>query len=271
MKKMLRNAVVAALIGFSATSVLAQESDMDDRKFRFGLHASPNLGWVRPNIPEFDKSGLQARLGFGYGLIMDFKFSESPNYLFSTGVNLTTNGGGLIEPWDSLDVVQVNDSTTSANYFFGKLDRTYRYQYVNIPILLKMRTNEVGYMTYFAAVGFDVGVRTRAFVNDDYTWEQSGLTPPDQKDINFQKNTQLFRLGINITGGGEFNLSGKTNLYVGIGYHNHFTNMFRKTPENRILEPGSDGTPDLVDGMAVVGKQKKAATDYVSLNIGVFF
>ena len=40
------------------------------------------------------------------------------------------------------------------NYFTGKLDRTYRLQYVNIPILLKMRTNEIGYMTYFGAIGF---------------------------------------------------------------------------------------------------------------------
>jgi len=270
MKKMLRNAVLTAVMGLFAASTMAQESDMEDRKFRFGLVASPNLGWVRPNIQDFEKSGLQARLGFGYGLMMDFRFSESPNYLFSTGISMTNNGGALIEPWDSLDIVQVNHSTTISNYFYGKVDRAYRVQYVTVPLLLKMRTNEIGYMTYFAAVGLDVGVRTRAFANDAYTWEQDGL-PPDQKDINIQKDMQLFRLGINLTGGGEFNLSGKTNLYVGVGYHNHFTNMFRNTSDNRILEPSDEGTPDLVDGMAVIGKQKKAVTNYVSLNIGVFF
>ncbi len=270
MKKMLRNAALTAVIGLFAASSMAQESDMDDRKFRFGLVASPNLGWVRPNIQDFEKSGLQARLGFGYGLMMDFKFSESPNYLFATGINMTNNGGALIEPLDSLDVIQVDDTTTLSNYYYGKVNRAYRVQYVTVPLLLKMRTNEIGYMTYFAAVGLDVGVRTRAFANDKYTWVQEDA-PSDRKDINIQKDMQLFRLGINLTGGGEFNLSGKTNLYVGVGYHNHFTNMFRNTPANRILKPSDDGTPDLVDGMAVIGKQKKAVTNYVSLNIGVFF
>ena len=62
-------------------NVFSQESDMEDRKVRFGLLASPNLGWMRPNISDFEKSGLQSRLGFGYGLMLDYKFSNSPNYL----------------------------------------------------------------------------------------------------------------------------------------------------------------------------------------------
>ena len=137
MKKMLRNAALTAVIGLFAASSMAQESDMDDRKFRFGLVASPNLGWVRPNIQDFEKSGLQARLGFGYGLMMDFKFSESPNYLFATGINMTNNGGALIEPLDSLDVIQVDDTTTLSNYYYGKVNRAYRVQYVTVPLLLK--------------------------------------------------------------------------------------------------------------------------------------
>ncbi len=271
MKKNVSKAVFTALMILCATSMMAQESDMDDRKFRFGLHASPNLGWLTPNIQEFDKSGLQSRLGFGYGLMMDLKFSESPNYLFSTGINLTNSGGGLIEAYDSLNIVAINDSTNLANYYTGNRDRTYRVQYVNIPLLLKMRTNEIGYMNYFAAVGVDLGIRTRAFANDDFTWEQSGVTPSDVKDVNIQDEMQLFRLGLNLTGGGEFNLSGNTNLYVGISYHNHFTNMFRKTQENRILEPDADGNPTIVNGAAVLGKQKKAVSNYVGLNVGIYF
>lgn len=270
MKKNVSKAVFAALMILCATSMMAQESDMDDRKFRFGLHASPNLGWLRPNIQEFEKSGLQSRLGFGYGLMMDLKFSESPNYLFSTGINLTNSGGGLIEAYDSIDIVAVND-TSYPDTLFGKRDRTYRVQYVNIPLLLKMRTNEIGYMSYFAAVGIDLGVRTRAFANDEFDW-----TDPDKeigtiKDVNIQDEMQLFRLGLNLTGGGEFNLSGNTNLYVGISYHNHFTNMFRKTQENRILEPDADGNPTIVNGAAVLGKQKKAVSNYVGLNVGIYF
>ena len=248
---------------------------MDDRKIRFGLMATPNLGWLRPGITDFDKDGAQTRLGFGYGLMLDYKFSESPNYLFSTGINLTTNGGGLIEAYAPLNIDLKNDT----NYFTGTLDRTYRFQYVNIPLLLKMRTNEIGYMSYFGAIGLDLGIRTRSFANDDFTWKQGGLTladqkdvPADQKDVNIEDQINLFRLGINLTAGGEFNLSGNTNAYVGIGWHNTFTNVFRKTTENKILVPSSDGSPALDNnGFAIVGKNKSAVSNYISLDLGIFF
>lgn len=267
MKTMQRYVVVAILLVATMSLGHAQDNDMEDRKFRFGLLASPNLGWLRPSIKDFEKDGLQSRLGFGYGLMMDWKFSDSPNYLLSTGINSTTNGGGLIEPWDSLSITPGDTS-----YFYGKADRTYRLQYVNLPIQLKMRTNEIGYMSYFGAIGFDVGVRTRAFANHNFEWEQSGLVPPDERDINIQNEIQLFRLGLNLSAGGEFNLSGNTNLFISASYHNHFTNMFRGTPQNRMLEPDGDGTPVLdTDGQAVIGKQRKAVSNYVALNIGIFF
>jgi len=251
-------------------NVFSQESDMEDRKVRFGLLASPNLGWMRPNISDFEKSGLQSRLGFGYGLMLDYKFSNSPNYLLSTGINLATNGGGMVQPYDSL----ITDITNNTSYHFtGKLDRTYRLQYVNIPILLKMRTNEIGYMTYFGAIGFDLGIRTRAFANDAFDWEPSVIQEPsDEKDVNIQDRINLFRLGINLTVGGEFNLSGNTNAYYGIGWHNTFTNIFRNTPANRILVPDSDGNPSIgTNGFATVGKNKSAVSNYISLDLGIYF
>ncbi|MDB4105563.1 PorT family protein [Salibacteraceae bacterium] len=253
-------------------NVFSQESDMDDRKVRFGLLASPNLGWMTPNISDFDKSGLQSRLGFGYGLMLDYKFSNSPNYLLSTGINLATNGGGLIEAIDS-NYVGLND-TLPPTYFTGTLNRTYRFQYVNIPILLKMRTNEIGYMTYFGAIGFDLGIRTRAFANDAFDWEPGVIPgPSDEKDVNIQDRINLFRLGINLTLGGEFNLSGNTNAYFGIGWHNTFTNIFRKTAANKILIADSDGNPTINEATkrAIVGEYKSAVSNYISIDLGIYF
>ncbi|MEX2595531.1 MAG: hypothetical protein WEC59_01280, partial [Salibacteraceae bacterium] len=155
-------------------------------------------------------------------------------------------------------------------YFYGKLERTYRLQYLNVPLLLKMRTNEIGYMTYFGAIGFDLGIRTRAFANNRYEWKQDNFIQ-EEKDLNIQREISLFRLAINLTVGGEFNLSGNTNAYVGIGWHNTFTNMFQNSPTNRILKPDSDGNPALENGLAVLGKNKKAVTNYVSVDLGIFF
>lgn len=256
------------LVGFAISSMAQGESDMDDRSFRFGLFASPNFGWVSPNIPTFSKDGLQPRFGFGYGALMDYKFSESPNYLFSTGFTIVSHGGGLIQPWDT-NVVSVEEDTTY--YYTGTLDRTYRLQYITVPLLLKMRTNEIGYMTYFGAIGMDVGFRTRAFANDNFTWNGS-VGPEDEKDQDIKDQINFLKLALNISIGGEYNLSGNTNAYVGIGWHNTFTNIFRNIDSNRILEPAEDGTPKLDNtGRAIPSQQKKAVTNYISLDLGIFF
>ena len=266
MNKM-RSGFVLLLSLATSFSVMAQ-SDMDERKIRFGLFASPNFGWLKPNIPEFEKDGWQPRMGFGYGAMMDYKFSASPNYLLSTGFNVTTNGGGMIEPWETV----ITETDTSYR-FLGTNDRTYRMQYVNVPILLKMRTGDVGYLSYFGAIGVDLGFRTRSRINNTYTWlGTSQLQPEDEEDLDFSANTNFMRMALNLTLGAEYNLTGNTNLYLGAGFHNGFTNLFNGGVANRILDPAPDGTPALsVLNQVIPTQQKKASTYYVSLDVGVFF
>ncbi|GAB4380560.1 MAG: hypothetical protein Kow0075_11940 [Salibacteraceae bacterium] len=243
------------------------QSDMDERTIRFGLMAAPNFGWIQPGLKEITKDGLQSKIGFGYGLMCDYKFSSSPNYLLATGINITTNGGGMVEPWDTTVIVPGIDTSS----YLGRVKRTHRFQYVNVPILLKMRTNEIGYMTYFGSIGFDLGFRTRARVDNKYTW-QGNVGPADEKDLDNVRNIRFLRIGLNITLGAEYNLSGNTNAYLGIGWHNSFTNMYRSIPQNRIIQPDDEGFPKLdANGNPIYGPVKKAVTNYISLDVGVFF
>jgi hypothetical protein len=264
-----RNAIVIlVLIGFSSFSIA--QSDMDDRKFRLGLQASPNLGWFRPDIQGLTKDGLQSRFGFGYGVMVDYKFSDSPNYLLTTGFNITTNGGGMVEAWETT----VEESDTS--YIFrGTNDRTYRMQYVNIPILLKLRTGDVGYMSYFGAIGFDASFRTRAKANDDYDWTVSPITlqPDDREDIDIRNQMNFMRLALNVTLGAEYNLTGNTNIYLGLGIHNGFTNIFNAKNNNRVLKAQNNGSPELdpLTGNTILSEKRAAKSLYVSLDVGVYF
>jgi hypothetical protein len=267
--------LVSALLLFVGLSAIGQESDMDDRKLRFGLHGSPNFGWLSTTMNQIDNDKLRPRLGFGYGLMFDYRFSESPNYMLSTGFNLTSMGGGLNVPIDSVVVNEVSPSVTNEVYFTGKRTRTYRLNYLNIPVLLKMRTNEIGYMTYFAAIGFDLGVKTRAFANDKFEWQENGsaLTPANQDDINITDQMFLFRTALNITAGAEYNLSGNTNIYVGLGWHNGFLNIFKNKDFNRVLTPDANGFPkiDANTNRAIEDERKNANSNYISLDVGIFF
>ncbi len=241
-------------------STYAAATAQDARPFRFGLKVSPNYGWLRPNIPELEKDGVMGRLGFGYGLMGDIMFSESPNYLFSTGVEITHHGGRLVEA-----ASEVVDGTR----FNGTLEQTYRLQYLNVPLTLKMRTNQIGYMYYFGSFGMDAGLNLAARANRDYTWQGSAaLQPEDEDNIDIKNDVRALKMALNITAGAEYNLSGNTNIYVAIGWHNAFTNILK----GRVWEPQSDGNP-LLDaaGNPMIGQNRKAVTNYISLDLGVFF
>ena len=61
-----------------------------------------------------------------------------------------------------------------------------------MPLLLKMRTGDVGYMSYFGAIGFDASFRTRARVNNTYTWlGNSALQPDDEEDMDLNRQYQF--------------------------------------------------------------------------------
>lgn len=253
---MFQRIAIILLLVFCFSATKAQ----DDRPFRFGLKIAPNYGWLKPNIPEFEKDGVMPRLGFGYGLMGDIKFSESPNYLFSTGIEIAHHGGRLIEP---------ESQTVDGTRFNGKVEQTYRLQYLNIPLLLKMRTNQIGYMNYFGAFGLDAGINLAARANRDYTWQgPANLQPEDEENVDIKNDIRALKLALNITVGAEYNISGNTNLYFGLSWHNGFTNVLK----GRIIEPLSDGNPTLNDdGTPVISQDKKAAANYVSLDLGVFF
>src|SRR5438270_604786 len=117
--------VLMTVLFFTASTLQAQEN----QKLHFGLKASPTLAWLTSDTKGFESSGT--KLGFSYGLITEFNFST--HYAFATGIDVTYRGGN--------SSLQSNDST--------KVETKYNLEYIELPITLKLKTNEIGYLTYF--------------------------------------------------------------------------------------------------------------------------
>jgi hypothetical protein len=238
----MRNFILFLIIFLPLSTLKAQE----DRTFRFGLKASPNLAWMRPDATGL-KSGNPS-LRFTYGLMSEFFISD--NYLFATGIEFMSVGGSIeFDP----DVYQL----TPPNLFTLQ-ERTYNISYVNIPLTLKMRTNEIGYMRYFGQFGFDAGLRTGAKAEDEGFY--SAGNPATLKNVNISGDAQLFRVALNLGLGVEYNIIGNTNLVASLNYNNAFTNALKKRSET-LLENISPIQP----------KTQRAMANFVSLNLGVIF
>ncbi|HET6245555.1 MAG: PorT family protein [Bacteroidetes bacterium] len=237
----------------------------DFKKFRFGLKAAPNISWLKPGSPNFEakKDANKPALKFSYGLMTEFALSE--NYSFVTGLEVTTLGGSLNFP-DSAYYI----SGTPPDNVFILTRRTYHFQYIELPLTLKMKTNEIGYMRYFGQFGFNIGFRSKVRADDRGKFtDQNFKDAPNEVEIpeslDISKDTQLFRVALNLGAGIEYNLVGNTALVISVNYNNGFTNALKKN--SGVIMDKTIPT----NNVNHLPLNQKATTNYVALNVGILF
>lgn len=217
----MKKTLFALLLTFTSTYLFAQNAS----SVRLGLTAHPNFGFLK--IENGKGNGLST--GFSYGLISDFEFAE--NYCFATGLTITTiNGSGTILNYQPFHV----PSAANTDY-----DVKYKMQYLQIPLSIKLKTDEKDDMKFYGQFGLTTDFRLGA----RYDVEQGNTPLAD--GVKATDHTKFFRAGMLIGGGVEYRLSGKTSLLGGITYNNGLTNIAKK--------PHS------------------VKNHYVGINIGVFF
>lgn len=222
---------VLALMGSMLTNAQDTQST---KKFRLGLEVCPNMGWITTDAKGLESDG--SRLGFRFGLLGDVQLGDNANYFFSTGLFLNNVGFKTKTSFSTTDSSGTVRTTT--------LTGENKLQYVELPISVKLKTNEIGYMTYFGQIGFDVGVLTAA---------KGKSGDGDFEDVS--DFVSPIRVALAVGGGLEYNFSGNTSALVGIKYSNGFTNVNK----DKVTVGGVD-----VD-------QPKAKLHYFELTLGALF
>lgn len=194
---MIKRALLVALV-FTALTATAQ------RSFRFGLTGSSGVSWLKPDTKGYSNDGLS--ISTSYGFMMDLAIAGSENYALSTGFNISDLKGKAAYPnYEAFELGNNSTLNTTAN-----TSGTYKLRYIELPALLKMKTNEIGYFTYFAQIGLLGGVRLRS--NFDGKSTATGTTTEKPYDNEPVTDVRLFRAALAIGGGLEWNLSGNTSL-----------------------------------------------------------
>jgi hypothetical protein len=211
-----------------------------DNGFHFGLKAAPSLAWLKTDDKEVTSNG--SKLGFTYGLITEFNFAD--NYAFATGLDICYRGGKLKSQSTIKNGAGV-DSVTMIS------EATYNLQYIEIPVTLKLKTNEIGYLTYYLQAGIAPGLNIRARASGKTSYQSliSGVPTPNPEEIdNIDVKDDINTLNVSmIIGGGiEYTLSGTTVMLAGIEFSNGFL--------------------DVIDGDEI-----KANSNYLALKLGILF
>jgi hypothetical protein len=199
------------------------------------LKASPSLAWIVCDTKGFESSGT--KLGFSYGLITEFNFAT--HYAFATGIDVTYRGGNSKSISSTTDLSGTTTTVTT--------ETKYNLEYIELPLTLKLKTKEIGYLTYFLQFGVAPGINIRSKADIDSTIQIGPNTEKKEvTDEDIMDNINTFMLSMIVGGGVEYTLSGSTVLLVGITFNNGFL--------------------DIVDGNAV-----KANSDYLALTVGILF
>lgn len=199
--KLLAGQIMAILLffGFTPRSV-AQD-------IQFSIFADPLVSWFSTDTKETINQGV--RPGFSFGLSFDRYFAE--NYAFSTGIVLL-NASGRVGYADTIDIQFKNSSLELPK----NENITYKIQYISVPLGLKFKTNQIGYLTFFSNIGLDpkLVISARADIPDRSI-----------KGENIIEEINLFNLGYHLAAGTEYSLGGNTALVFGLSYENNFLDI----------------------------------------------
>ncbi|MFW6043558.1 MAG: porin family protein [Marinilabiliaceae bacterium] len=183
MKKII-SAVVLLLV-FTSIQVHSQEA----KSLRLSFVTEPQISWLKPDIDGVESRGNKA--GYNFGVVMDRFFAE--NYAFSTGLTINTTGGKLryAENGDERDL-------------------EYQLRYIEVPLGLKLRSNDFRRTNFYGRFGLTPQVNIEARNDQD-------------KTIGDQ--VRLFDLAYHLGAGLEYSIGGSNALMFGLVYHSGFTDI----------------------------------------------
>ncbi|MCT4640318.1 MAG: PorT family protein [Bacteroidales bacterium] len=198
----MRQKLFLMLFIFSGILFSAKAQDI-----KLGIEFSPLVNWLNPDEDHLKRD--KAAFNFDFGLNAEFYFRD--NYAVVTGLYFNNQSGKIKYLKDYEFETSKETYTLTANEVVK-----HKMRYIRVPLGLKMKTNEIGYMTFYARLGLNSYFNTRSKATTD-----SDLFD----DVNSTKSASFFHAGYFIGGGIEYSI-GASALTAGVTYQNGFTNSF---------------------------------------------
>ena len=160
---------IVAIAAFLIFGVMSHAQVSDG--LRLGISANPFISFLGSNDPLIAKSG--ANMGFGLMFNTEIYFGAGSiadkNYAVTTGLGISFNNGGKLTHsigghlWQSDDLkAPLLDSMDNPVYLPDGSTLGYKLQAFRLPIGIKMRTNEIGYLRYYGEVPLLIDIYTQA-------------------------------------------------------------------------------------------------------------
>jgi opacity protein-like surface antigen len=179
--------------------------------YRYGVYATPVISWFKTDIEEVKNQG--ARAGFIFGISAERQLTD--NWHFNTGLAFINSSARL----KSVNATYFRFPSHTAVVAAGE-PVIYRIQYISVPVGIKIKTSEIGYLTYFAEFGLDPKVVVRG---------RADIPSINIKGENAMNEIRRFNVGYHLNGGVDYSIDENISLILGLGYE---SNIFDITKDN---------------------------------------
>jgi len=186
------------ILAFLLLTGYAAAQSTGDTRFTFVL--SPQISWMKSDMDKVDNGG--SKMGYNFGLLVDYFFGD--NYAVSSGLTINTTGGKLNY------ISTENDNTLESR-------QRYNLRYIEIPVGLKLRSEDIKRMNIYGRFGLSPQLNIMAKDNDD-----NGISD----------EVKLLDLGYHIGGGIEYSVGGKNALVFGLLFNNGFMDTTKRNGYN---------------------------------------
>jgi hypothetical protein len=243
------------------------------KKFKIGFNLSPSIDFFQTSTEDVALDKVRAKLG--YGLMAEYAFTN--NYAITFGLEHKMAGASL--DFDAKADVRYFDQSDKTEYRL--LTRSHRLDYVNIPITLKLMTNQIGYFTYFGQFGVDLSILASSQAKDS---RQSVMDSTDAMGVFVSESfndagetdfigrynqTMFINVKLRIGAGFEWNFSGNTALVVSVSYHNGFIDLMKDANNDKV--DNDEGLYRYDENRVKKPFELSANLHHVALNVGILF
>jgi hypothetical protein len=205
-----------------------------EKSLIMGVSVNPGASWISSDNAYFESEGSQFL--FNYGIDMDLYFNT--NYAFSTGLQIIHYGGKVSYP----DLWMQETDTSFSN---TRSTSTLKYTAIHIPAYLKLKTNPIGYNSYYAEFGTSILFPIKA-TEEVETLLQTGGSQSTPSD-NVLDETTFASVNLLLGAGIELPISGDTRAQLGIQFLNGLTS-FSKGKAYETNQDGSVSEEELNNG-----------------------
>jgi hypothetical protein len=233
----------AILSLFIISKGFAQEQNSESglasfiNKYRIGLYGGIGTSNLNPTSSRtngdynYTVTRIGGKASFAGGLSAEKVIDK--RYSITTGLGLEWIGGTIL-----------NDSPlfskADSNEYARKAEVTYRLQYLNLPIGLKLKASSIKKFTIYGLVGLDVGVpigRKADYVISKYDSSTIGNQGEKLRFATITPISLAYHAGL----GSEFKITSDNSAYITLLYMNGFLDHTNPTKWNKPNAQFRDG------------------------------